>query len=77
MATVSGVSLPFHQRVEFASYVLTKGLIDERESTRIGSGAYGTITKIKYCGTPCAAKELHPALLPEIVNSTSRDKTKH
>ena len=70
MATVSGVSLPFHQRVEFASYVLTKGLIDERESTRIGSGAYGTITKIKYCGTPCAAKEIHTALLPEIVNST-------
>jgi len=68
MATVS---LPFHQRVEFASYVLNKELIDERDSTRIGSGAYGTITKIKYCRTPCAAKELHPALLPEIVNSTA------
>jgi len=72
MATVS---LPFHQRVEFASYVLAKGLIDERESTRIGSGAYGTITKIKYCGMPCAAKELHPALLPEIVNSSTSSTT--
>ena len=52
-----------------APFLLNKDLIDEREAENIGSGAYGTITKIKYCGAPCAAKEIHPVLLPEVVRS--------
>ena len=47
-------------------YILDRKLINEKHSEKIGNGAYGTITKIKYCGTLCAAKEIHAALLPEL-----------
>ena len=50
---------------ELAPYILKKELVDEKNNEKLGNGAYGTITKIKYCGTPCAAKEIHPVLLPE------------
>ena len=49
---------------ELLDFILKEELIDEQSTERpIGSGAYGTITKIKYCGTLCAAKEIHPILL--------------
>ena len=68
MATVS---LFLRYREKMTPFVLNKDLIDENEQEKIGSGAYGTITKIKYCGTPCAAKEIHPVLLPEVVRSST------
>ena len=46
-------------------YVIKQELLDEKNSTRIGNGAYGVISKVKYCGTPCAFKELHSYLLPQ------------
>ena len=49
------------------SYVLKGELVDEKNSANIGNGAYGTIRKIKYCGTPCAAKEMRSDLLPELL----------
>ena len=50
---------------ELSPFILPQEYIDEESNEKIGSGSYGTITKIKYCGTPCAAKELHSALLPD------------
>ena len=32
---------------------------------RIGCGAYGRVFAVEYCGTSCAAKELHPMVLPD------------
>ena len=29
----------------------------------IGVGAYGRVFEVEYCGTVCAAKEVHPILL--------------
>ena len=52
-------------------YMLDGKLINENHSENIGNGAYGTITKIKYCGTQCAAKEIHSALLPELLAGVS------
>ena len=53
-------------------YVLDGKLVDENHSETIGNaGAYGTVTKIKYCGTQCAAKEIHSALLPELLAGVS------
>ena len=49
------------------SYMLKGELVDEKDSENIGNGAYGTIRKIKYCGTPCAAKEMRSDLLPELL----------
>ena len=50
---------------ELTPYVIKQELLDEKNSTRIGNGAYGVISKVKYCGTPCAFKELHSYLLPQ------------
>ena len=50
---------------ELSPYILPQEYIDEGSSEKIGSGSYGTITKIKYCGTPCAAKEWHSLLSPD------------
>ena len=52
-------------------YMLDGKLINENHSENIGNGAYGAITKIKYCGTQCAAKEIHSALLPELLAGVS------
>ena len=52
-------------KLELTPYVIKQELIDETNSERIGNGAYGVITKVKYCGTPCAFKELHSFLLPQ------------
>ena len=52
-------------------YMLDGKLINENHSENIGNGAYGTITEIKYCGTQCAAKEIHSALLPELLAGVS------
>ena len=54
------------------SYVLKGELVDEKNSTNIGNGAYGTIRKIKYCGTPCAAKEMRSDLLPDLLAGMSQ-----
>ena len=44
---------------ELIPYTLEEQLIDEENSERIGEdGSYAIVTKIKYCGTPCAAKEI-------------------
>ena len=58
---------------ELTPYMIHQELIDETDSKRIGNGAYGVITKAKYCGTPCALKELHSFLLPE---HEARDEAK-
>lgn len=50
---------------ELTPYVIKQELIDETDNTRIGNGAYGVISRVKYCGTPCALKELHAFLLPQ------------
>jgi len=50
---------------ELSPYILPQKYVDEGSNETIGSGSYGTITKIKYCGTPCAAKELHSIFLPD------------
>ena len=50
---------------ELIPYMIQQELIDETNSEKIGNGAYGFISKVKYCGTPCAFKELHSYLLPE------------
>ena len=52
-------------RKELMSYTIKQELIDETNSEKVGIGAYGFVTKAKYCGTPCALKELHLYLLPE------------
>ena len=31
----------------------------------LGRGSYGKVFAVEYCGTPCAAKEIHSILLPE------------
>ena len=31
----------------------------------LGRGSYGRVFAVEYCGTPCAAKEIHSMLLPE------------
>ena len=62
---MAGFTLLQQIQRELIPYILNKELVDEKNTKKLGNGAYGTITKIKYCGTPCAAKELHPALLPE------------
>lgn len=56
---------------ELIPYILEEELIDEKNSEKIGNGAYGTIKKIRYCGTPCAAKEIHPLLLPDVLAGIS------
>ena len=58
---------------ELTPYMIQQELIDETDSERIGNGAYGVITKAKYCGTPCALKELHSVLLPQY---KARDEAK-
>ena len=50
---------------ELTLYMIQQELIDETDSERIGNGAYGVISKAKYCETPCALKELHSFLLPQ------------
>ena len=50
---------------ELTPYVINQELVDETDRERIGNGAYGVISKAKYCGTPCALKELHSFLLPQ------------
>ena len=62
---MAGFTLLQQIQRELIPYILKKELVDEKKIEKLGHGAYGTITKIKYCGTPCAAKELHPVLLPE------------
>ena len=62
---MAGFTLLQQIQRELIPYILKKELVDEKKIEKLGNGAYGTITKIKYCGTPCAAKELHPILLPE------------
>ena len=52
-------------------YMLDGKLINENHSKKIGNDTYGTITKIKYCGIQCAAKEIHSALLPELLAGVS------
>ena len=52
---------------ELIPYILKERLVDEENSEKIGNGSYGTITKIKYCGIPCAAKEIHPIFLSELL----------
>ena len=51
---------------ELTPYMIHQELIDETDSERIGNGAYGVVTKAKYCRTPCALKELHSFLLPQL-----------
>ena len=51
-------------KLELTPYVIKQELVDETDSRKIGNGAYGVISKVKYCGTPCAFKELHSFLLP-------------
>lgn len=58
---------------ELSPYILPRECIDEGSSETIGTGSYGTITKIKYCGTPCAAKELHSVLIPELASFLDPD----
>ena len=62
---MAGLTLLQQIQRELAPYILKKELVDEKNNEKLGNGAYGTITKIKYCGTPCAAKEIHPVLLPD------------
>ena len=50
---------------ELSPYILPQEYIDDKSNEKIGAGSYGSITKIMYCGTPCAAKELHSILLPD------------
>ena len=52
-------------RQELIPYMIKQELIDETNKEKIGNGAYGFISKVQYCGTPCAFKELHSYLLPE------------
>ena len=64
-------------RNELVPYILKENLIDVKNSETIGNGAYGTIKKIKYCRLPCAAKEIHAILLPEVlagIKNTERDE---
>ena len=49
---------------ELTPYMIQQQLIDETDE-RIGNGAYGVISKAKYCETPCALKELYSFLLPQ------------
>ena len=64
---MAGLTLLQQMRNELVPYMLKEDLVDEKNSETIGNGAYGTIKKIKYCGLPCAAKEIHPILLPEVL----------
>ena len=60
---MADLTLRKQMKEERLDFILKEELIDEQSTERpIGSGAYGTITKIKYCGTLCAAKEIHPLL---------------
>ena len=67
MSTVSDLRSDLSEslREKLTPYEIQQGLIDETNSEIIGNGAYGKISKVKYCGTPCALKELHSFLLPE------------
>lgn len=42
---------------------------------RLGSGAFGDVSEAYYCGMPCAAKEIHSALL-EFTSKTESAKIK-
>ena len=58
-------------KIELIPYMLDGKLINENHSEKIGNGAYGTITKIKYCETQCAAREIHLALLRGLLAGVS------
>ena len=68
---MAGLTLLQQMKKELIPYILKEELVDEKNSEKIGNGAYGTIKKIKYCGTPCAAKEIHSVLLPEVLAGIS------
>ena len=73
----AGLTLLQQMRNELVPYILNENLVDEKNSEKIGSGAYGIIKKIKYCGLPCAAKEIHSILLPDVlarINNIERDE---
>jgi len=63
---MAGSTLLQQIKKEMIPYIMKDKLVDEKNSENIGKGAYGAISKIKYCGTPCAAKEIHPILLENI-----------
>ena len=68
---MAGLTLLVQMKKELIPYILEEELIDEKNSEKIGTGAYGFIKKIRYCGTPCAAKEIHSALLPDVLAGIS------
>ena len=43
-----------------------KGVIRLRNRQELGRGAYGKVYAVKYCGTICAAKEIHSILVEEV-----------
>jgi len=49
---------------DFQGLVLKK--VIKVRSSELGRGAYGRVYAVKYCGTICAAKEIHPILVEEV-----------
>ena len=50
---------------DFQGLVLN-GVIKLRNRQELGRGAYGRVYAVKYCGTICAAKEIHSILVEEV-----------
>ena len=50
---------------DFQGLVL-KGVIRVRNRQELGRGSYGRVYAVKYCGTICAAKEIHSILVEEV-----------
>ena len=75
---MAGLTLLLQMKKELIPYILEEELVDEKNSEKIGNGAYGTIKKIRYCGTPCAAKEIHSILLQDVlagISNIERDES--
>ena len=49
---------------DFEGLVL-KG-VSKLDRKELGRGAYGRVFAVKYCGTICAAKEIHSILVEEV-----------
>ena len=52
--------------------LVLKGVTKLDDRKELGRGAYGRVYAVKYCGTICAAKEIHSILVEEVGNMEMR-----
>jgi len=51
--------------LQLACITVSESYVESKDKILIGNGSYGAVFKVKYCGKPCAAKEIHSLLFEE------------